>query len=495
MKLTLLLALLAALCACGDPPAPARPNVVLITLDTTRADFLSCYGSELASTPHLDALAAEGTRFARAQSASAVTPVSHASILTGRYPYHHGLRVLSAPSGFRLPARQATLSTELKAAGYRTGAVHSAFPVSDYFGFARGYDHFDSFDAVMRADAERGKTTWDTRQLQRRSDETTDRSLAFARDGDEPFYLWIHYWDPHDQHLKPDPEYYRGLDLDKIAGTESAMYQYFYAAEIMFLDAQIGRLVAGLKASGRWDDTLVVVTADHGEGLADGFQRHGWSKHRMTYREQLHVPLIVRTPTRPGAAVVDAQVRTIDIAPTIYELCGLDVPVDVDGESLVPLLGGAPGTPRVAYADQVNGYDMNAGMVAQRPDSAFLYTVSDGEWKLIFRPHMPEASELFHVAVDWHEELDVRAAHEEQYLRLLADLAERNPWVVAPFEPDGSLHGENPLGELGYAPGATHAGSWWWTCPAHPDVRAEQRARCEQERCGRILVPQTTWPD
>src|SRR5688572_23536987 len=128
--------LVALACACsGGDREP--PNVVLVTLDTTRPDYFSCYGYQAGHTPNFDALAAAGARFDRAISASAVTPVSHASILTGKFPYRHGLRVLSAEGGFRLPARERTLARKLREAGYRTLAVHSAFPVSSTFGFGR----------------------------------------------------------------------------------------------------------------------------------------------------------------------------------------------------------------------------------------------------------------------------------------------------------------------------------------------------------------------
>ena len=144
----LCLALLFALTSC-DGGGSKRKSVVLITLDTTRADFVSSYGHVDGTTPRLDALAQEGVLFERAFTASAVTPVSHASILSGLYQYEHGVRVIAADSGFRLPADTQTMTTVLKSAGYQVAAIHSAPPVSGTWGFNQGFDHFDSFDVEI----------------------------------------------------------------------------------------------------------------------------------------------------------------------------------------------------------------------------------------------------------------------------------------------------------------------------------------------------------
>lgn len=502
--------LLLLLVGCGPSPlspssAPSSaPNVVLVTLDTTRPDYFSCYGGAN-PTPHFDALAAQGVRFERALSASAVTPVSHATILTGRFPYEHGLRVLSAGSGFRLPADQPTLATVLKGAGYRTGAVHSAFPVSGYFGFARDFDFFESFDGALEMRPGAIKTTWDTR-LQRRSDHTTDLCLDFlrrARAGGRPFFLWVHYWDPHGPNLKPPPEYLSHLDPgDARAGTHDPAYQQFYATEVRFMDRQFGRLMDGLRDEGLRENTLVAVIADHGEGLADGFRRHGWSRHRMNYQEQLHVPLILAGPGVGKGATVAEMVRTVDLAPTLLDYAGL-VLEGASGRSLRPLVEGRPLEPALAYADHVNGYDHNAGMVEIRPDAAFLFTVCDGRWKLTWRPHMPEASELFDLAADPRERRNQIATQPEVVARLMADLAARDPWVLEPFPDDGSDSSADVSGalrELGYAGGGGRGDlDWWWTCPLHLDHRRAERSsesgspRHDEDGCSQPVVPCTEW--
>ena len=247
--------LLISLTSCGGSK---EPNVLLITMDTTRADYLSTYGSEVTQTPHLDALADRGARFDMALSASAVTPVSHATIMTGLFPYEHGLRVLSAAGGYKLPEDVPTLATTLKARGYKTIAVHSAFPVSGHFGFDHGFDVFESFDIeIQRTNTVQDR--WDVSKGQRRSDETTALALSELSDLDGPFFMWIHYWDPHDPIILPPAEY---LPEGELSGRNVEIY----AGEVEYLDSQIGALVEGMRERDVFDNTMVCVTSDHGDG-------------------------------------------------------------------------------------------------------------------------------------------------------------------------------------------------------------------------------------
>lgn len=495
-----LLPLLAA--GCGRE-ASAPPHVILITLDTVRADYLSCYGATTGDTPAIDQIAAEGVVFDRAMSASGLTPSSHATILTGAFQYHHGLRVLAAEGGYRLDPDQPTLATLFQDAGYVTGAVHSAFPVSGHFGFGEGFDEFQSFTANLEESQDGSKVGWDVQRFQRRSDETTDRALRWftetAARGDAPVFLWIHYWDPHDPVILPPKEEFDELVYDPGTGDLKSPQARTYAAEVRYQDRNMGRLFRGLADQGLLDGTVLAITADHGQGLDDGVALHGWGMHRTLYREQLHVPLILRGPGVPRGRRAPDQVRTADVAPTVLELAGLDpgaLGPTLDGTSLVTRFDGAPHGDLVAYGEQINGYDFNAGMRASRPEAAFLHMVSDGAWKVIYRPHMPERSELFHIAVDPREADDVRSAHPAEYLRLMEDLAERNPWVLAPFPPLASGGAAGPdLSELGYAP-ADHEGraEWHWTCPEHGDYEAAERGR-HGDGCGRILVPAGTWEE
>ena len=482
---------LSLLGACGgDDVVSGRPNVLLVTLDTVRADYLSLGGEAgLARTPRFAEVAAEGAWCAHASSASAVTPVSHASILTGQYQYRHGLRVLHAGSGFRLPEDEPSAATVFRAAGYRTGAVHSALPVSGYFGFDQGFDHFDSFDGALEARGD-GATGWNVNALQRRANETTARALEFVRGGDGPWFLWIHYWDPHDGALVPPAEY---MARSAHAGKAQLSVDELYEVEVEYLDEQFGALVDGLRAAGAWEDTVLALTSDHGEGLADGAARHGWPFHRVLYQEQLHVPLIVRGPGVPAGGRVDALVRTVDVAPTLYDYARVDAP-RTHGRTLRPLLDGRADPARVAYADQVNGYDHNSKIAEKRPHAAFLNSVIEWPWKLIWRPHMPQAAELYHLVEDPEERTNVIAQHSEVATRLLADLVEREPWVTEPFpvlEP-GDAAASGALGALGYTGGdegeAPPSGpAWRYTCMTHGKLREAGPGACP--RCGKKLFP------
>ncbi|MBI5364981.1 MAG: sulfatase [Planctomycetes bacterium] len=463
--------LIAAACSRG----PERMNVLLVTLDTTRADYLSCYGAPAGLTPNLDALAAEGARFDLAISTAAVTPVSHASILTGLENMEHGLRVMSAGSGFRLGDATPTLATVLKQAGWSTAAVHSAFPVSSHFGFQRGFDLFESLEGAMKS-APKGDV-WDVPSLQRRSDETSTRVLDALAHAEAPWFCWIHYWDPHDDALVPPDDALvsglpRGPDGRPLAGRE------LYANELHYVDAQFGRVVADLKARGAWEKTIVMVVADHGEGLGD----HGWEHHRILYQEQIRVPLLVRVPGLAPRTVKEL-VRTTDLFPTVLDYLGLAAPKRVSGRTLRPLLEGRPDAARTAYADQINGYDRNAGLVRNRPRDAFLYGVIQDGWKLVWRPEFPDASELYDLSTDPREEHDRLREAPERVRALGTALAQRNGWVVAPFPvlAHADPGANDGLGTLGYvASEGSDLGEsdWGWTCPVHRGPAEPERRAC-----------------
>ncbi len=489
----------------GASPGAKRPNVILITLDTVRADYLTCYGATTGGTPAIDQLAEGGAIFERAVSSSGLTPASHATILTGKFQYNHGVRVLTADSGFFLEPEHATLATEFKAAGYTTGAVHSAFPVSAHFGFDRGFDHFDSFDAKLTEAKDGSKVRWDVGTFQRRSEVTTERTLAWvneAKASDQPFFLWIHYWDPHDPVKLPPAADFNALmgsaELSDIADKQTREY----AAEVRWQDKNIGTLLTSLQTQGLMDDTVFAVTADHGQGLADGMELHRWANHRMLYAEQVHVPLILKGPGVPAGKRVLDQVRTADVAPTLLELAGLP-PIEgrLDGESLVSRMQDKASGDLWAYGEQINGYDFNAAMRKHRPDATFLYMVSDGEWKLVYKPTMPNMSELFHVAIDPKETRNVIADNNDQVVRLLGNLADRNPWVTEPFprtertDAEAAAGASAKMGGLGYSATDKGTGNWWWTCPDHTDVHEDRRDRCTEEGCGKVMVPMGVWED
>lgn len=424
----------------GAPPAPNATNVLLITLDTTRADFLGCYGYHRPTTPHLDALALDGARFDLAISASACTPPSHATILTGLFPYKHGVRVIYAQSGYKLPSELPTLATLLGERGWNTAAFLSSFTVCEFYGFERGFAHWDnglqkdSDQIVSKTDAG-DRYMWDTKANQRRSDVTTDAAIGWLRSARKPFCVWIHYWDPHDEGLVPPPDVLAAFPPE--GPTQRDRRKALYAAEIHFVDQQIGRLVQMLKDEKVYDATAIVVLADHGEGLGD----HDWGSHRLLYQEQIRVPLIVRLPGGPRGAVVPQLVRTADVLPTLLEAVGLPPSVvpHLDGRPLQPLLSEKPGArpdePRVAYAEQLNAFDLNAqlGKGSARPLDDLLYCIADQNWKFIHRPLHEDKGQLFEISRDPRELDNVFETRRSEAERLRRMLDEKNPYRTEPF--------------------------------------------------------------
>ena len=418
---------------------PSRLNVLLVTLDTTRASRLGCYGNERDTSPVLDALARDGIKFELAIAQAAVTPVSHASILTGLNPYQHGLRVLYAAAGYELPETVPTLATVLSDAGYKTGAILSAFPVSEYFGLDQGFDHFDngmkgSGEDTLRQD-QRGFWRWDVRANQQRSDETTDKAIEWIRRQEGEFFAWVHYWDPHDRLMGPPEEVVARFVSPGPPGYERTIpyCDQYYDSEIFYMDSQFGRLIKMLKDRSLYDKTVIVVVADHGEGLADGVANHGWWAHRLLYQEQIHLPLIIRVPGWPTGSVVKDLVRSIDIFPTVLEVLGLQPPGPVEGVSLCSLMENKPEPPRLAYADALNALDLNTWMVLDRPKDDLLYCAMDRSWKLIYKPTYPDDSELYNLDDDPQELNNMYAATPDQARRLLAELQKVDCFVTEPF--------------------------------------------------------------
>jgi arylsulfatase A-like enzyme len=242
------------------------PNILLITLDTVRADRLGAYGYAKAATPALDRLAREGVRFADATTQSPLTGPAHAAILTGQYPARLGVRDNATTP---IPPGTATAATLFKARGYRTGGFVGAFILGPEYGFGQGFDAFDAQFA--------GFNTGSKLQVQRRAGEVVDAALRWMSGGTQPFFAWVHLYDAHTPYDAPAP--FRA----RFAASP-------YDGEIAYVDSAVAKLVAALEQSGQLDRTLVVVVADHGEGLGD----HGERTHGLfAYDATLHVPLII----------------------------------------------------------------------------------------------------------------------------------------------------------------------------------------------------------
>ncbi|MGH7288273.1 MAG: sulfatase, partial [Myxococcota bacterium] len=311
--------------ACTRPETVDR--VVLVTLDTVRADRVGCYGAEGAETETLDAIAARGVRFEFAISPAPITLPSHATLLTGLDPPEHGVR---HNAQFRLAAGVPTLAEAMRAGGLATAAFVSAFVLDARFGLARG---FDIYDDGLGLGAEAHLLTG---VESRTGDRTVDAALAWLERAPERFLLWLHLYDPHATYDPPEP-------------FASRFGPRRYEAEIAFADAQLARLLA--RVSERWGEggTLVVVTSDHGESLGE----HGEPTHTLgIYDATQRVPLLLAGPGLPAGRVVrDALARLSDVAPTVLALAGLPPLEGASGQSLLSLVGGEPATPRVAWLE------------------------------------------------------------------------------------------------------------------------------------------------
>jgi arylsulfatase A-like enzyme/Flp pilus assembly protein TadD len=401
-----------------DLGAASAHNVLLITLDTTRADRLGCYGYGAARTPVIDGLARDGVRFARAYAPAPLTLPAHASIMSGLYPVAHGVR----NNGHELGPKIGTLADILRSRGFATAAFVSSFSVDSRFGIGRGFDVYDdTFDAQLPLKSA---------NAERRAEATFARfSRWLAGRGSERFFAWVHYYDPHLPYDPPPP--YRA----EAAGRP-------YDGEIAYMDRYVGAVLESLEDRGLLEKTLVVVAGDHGEGFGDKVEQgHGI----FLYEETLRVPLIFRDPAvfrRPR--VVESAVRLVDVAPTILETVGLGRDAaGMQGRSLVPWIAGRAGADLDAlietfYPRENFGWSELVGLISER-------------WKLVQSPR----PELFDLRADPLERANLFASSADRAGALAKKLEQEilrqsgGPGAAA-GEASGRAEDRERLRSLGY---------------------------------------------
>jgi arylsulfatase A-like enzyme len=427
-----------ALCAtgflfasCSKTYQGRYPHVILISLDTTRADHLGCYGNEHIRTPNIDRLAHEGVLFRAATAAAPTTLASHVSIMTGSYPHTHGV----PRNGFTISADNLMLAEVLRKNGFRTAAFLGSFALDRRFGFDRGFDVFDQdFEIGVDRDA------YD--QDQRRAAAVTDAALRWAGGAEPaPTFLFVHYFDAHEPFDPPPPfdrmyaradgparagpaeidravrehqEHALGsaLGLQKVitggltrelvsgdggpASTLDHDIEALYAGEISYIDRELGRLLDGLRQKGWLESSLVIVTADHGETFGG---EHGdpWNHGLWVYDTTVRVPLIVRRSDALAAREVALPVSTTDIFPTVLELLGIAAPARTEGHSLAPLCDGSVLERGPVYSEATQPPSVESGQAwrnARKPKC-----VRDGQWKYIRAPYL-DLDELYDLEAD-----------------------------------------------------------------------------------------------
>jgi len=408
--------------------ADGRPrNVLLISMDTTRADYLGCYGHSVIRTPSIDRLAAEGTLFLQCGSAAPITLPSHSTMMTGVYPHVHGVR---DNGSYHLHSDNRTLAEALQEAGYFTAAEVAAFVLNREFGLDQGFGQYRDKYSGSRTDITELTTSNVT---YRRGAAITDSVLALLEEPvEEPFFLFAHYFDPHQPYEPPEPFRHQ--------------YSEPYHGEIAYADAQIGRLIEGLDESGFGKNTLVILTSDHGEGR----WQHGEETHAsFIYDSTMLVPLIFRCPGLvPSGRRISAQVRLVDIAPTVLDYLAVSDLPDAQGTSLVPLITGEQSDLHLAaYSESLYPF-INYGL-------SHLRALRRGGWKYI---HAPKP-ELYHVEEDPNESnnlIDEHPQRAEQMREDLRTLLAESPSVIGAGSAQTQLSEEAlaSLRALGYVGGS-----------------------------------------
>lgn len=377
-----------AAAGCGGSVLPGERSVILVTLDTTRADRIGVYGGPV-PTPHLDRVAREGALFLQAASQVPLTLPAHSSMLTGQYPARHGVRHNGI---YRLPESADTLTERLRAAGFETAAFVAAYVLNRGFGMEQGFDVYDDV-AVNRFEGGRDQLF----EAERTADEVNERVFAWLDgrpEGAGKYFLWVHYYDPHHPYEPPERD-------------GRTLHGEGYDREISYVDHAFGDLLERLDRDGALEDSILVVVGDHGESLG----QHDEKTHGIfIYEPAMHVPLFIRAPGLiPAGTEIDRPAELVDLAPTVLELLGLPAMDDAQGASLVARIEGADdGALELAHAESL--------MPRLEFGWSELYAVSDGRFKYIEAP----TPELYDLVDDPGERVNLAPNDPERVAEMVA---------------------------------------------------------------------------
>jgi len=457
-------ALLLTACGGSEPAAEGR-SLVLITMDTTRTDHLGAFGRTDSPTPTIDALAADGVRFTRAYAPMGQTLPSHATMFTGQGPRSHG----ALENFYPLPEGAHTLAERLADRGYETVGVIGALVLAEDSGIAQGFGVWDQPSGQWKTDQ--------GHPPERPAAQVTDGALAWAlrRESDGPYFLWVHYYDPHGPY-EPPGHFRPSISREAVSTmvTEASMQGAFsqadapltkiaetwfnYAAELEYTDAQVGRLLEGLRARGMLDDAVVAVASDHGEGLYE----HGHKGHGVNlFEELMHVPLIVTAPDGElSGTVVDQPVQLQDLLPTLLTAVGQQAPEDVEGHDLWSAAREGRAPPRQPifierphYNEQRLDKHNPRGRPREHEHGVVVAVIADGH-KLVRQ--VDGSVQLFDLATDPAERDDLSGLDPERTTLLggLLDDYERRFQVAEPGSGESvSPERAESLNQLGYGGG------------------------------------------
>ncbi|HSE42520.1 MAG TPA: sulfatase-like hydrolase/transferase [Acidobacteriota bacterium] len=391
-------------------------NVLLITIDTLRADHLPAYGYSGVKAPYLDRISSESMKFVNAFAHAPLTLPSHTSILTGRLPISHGVR---DNAGYHLDNSETTLAEILKSEGYTTGAFVSSFILDSVFNLQQGFDfYFDNFDTAEFQGM-------DPRAIERRADETEAAVEQWLdQNSKNKFFAWVHFYDPHDPYNPPEPY-------------KSEYQSKPYDGEIAYTDSVLGKLIAKLESNRLMDRTILIITGDHGEGLGEHREPH----HGLfIYNSTIHVPLLIRLPDAKGKTI-DDLIRHIDLAPTVLDFLGFQVPGNMQGASLIPLINGEEKKERLAYSESLYA-SLHYGW-------ASLEGITSKKYKYIQAPR----PELFDLNTDFSESTNIATkngplarAMNSELQEIITKYTNKNVNAEKAIDPDV----EEKLRSLGY---------------------------------------------
>ncbi len=453
----------------GLADAADKDNIILITIDTQRADYIGCYGNSRIQTPTIDEIAEEGVRFKGCISQCPLTLPSHTSIMTATYPIYHGVRT---NKGYVASQSLNTLAEALRGNGYQTAAFVSAFILDDRFGLDQGFDTYDgNFDRLhlsfismfldrslfYRILSHAGYFEED--YLQRRAGETTDSAVTWLeRHGEAPFFLWIHYFDPHGpwNPVKPYDTMYQSepdadldgeitvttlIDRQNLTKRFVENVKLHYMGEISYTDRQIGNLREALAHLNLDGKTLIVLTADHGESFAEN---DFWGHGGVVNNPSIRIPLIFYRPGRlSGGRVVDGLSESIDIMPTILDYLGIEGPKEMQGMSLLPFMDGSRNLPdRTGYSEAT----------ASETQELRVWSLVTMKWKYVYSP-AGGWGQLINREEDPAEERDMAHERPELAASMKSELLELVKTQSSPDSPGAEnidRETENALRALGY---------------------------------------------